>query len=105
MTRTIELQVEKTRSLIQGMRAHLDELSAKGIQVRPEQFDALERDLTALITSSEECDRLRKEVSEKVHATNAQLASIKEQFADLKKQVKGNFLPEEWARYGVLDKR
>ncbi len=37
--------------------------------------------------------------------TKAIELQVKGCFATLKKGIKGNYLPEEWDRFGVLDKR
>lgn len=105
MTKTIDLQVEKTRTLLKGLREHGDELRQKGVRVEATELDTLERDLQELVKDSETCDSLREQVSAQVKLVNSKLAAVKERFADLKKGVKQNFLPEEWGRYGVLDKR
>ena len=105
MTKTIDLQVEKTRSLLKGLRDHGNEVRAKGVRLDDAELDALDKDLKELTADSETCDRLREQVSAQVKLVNTKLAAVKERFAELKKGVKQNFLPEDWARYGVLDKR
>lgn len=103
MSKTIELQVEKSRALLEGLRAHVDELRPWG----PSEADlgAMERDVEALRKVGEECDALRAELSQKVKAMNGVLRTVKDAYLERKKAVKVHFPQEQWARYGVADKR
>ncbi|MBQ9556575.1 MAG: hypothetical protein IJV05_10160 [Muribaculaceae bacterium] len=103
MSKTIDLQVEKSRSLIEGYRNNLAELQAKGVTAA--QLDKMEEDLKKLRAAGEECDRLRAELSEKVNQTNALLQTVKDDFLEQKKVVKSSYDQEAWQRYGIMDKR
>lgn len=105
MTKTIDLQAQKTRELVNGMRANLGILASKGINVEEGELNDLEQRINTLIDKSNECDKLREEVSAKVRDINADLHDIKDKYAALKKAVKTNFMPEEWMKFGVSDKR
>ena len=48
---------------------------------------------------------VRADLSNKVKHMNAVLTKAKDQFASLKKVIKGNYLQEEWQRFGIQDKR
>jgi len=103
MSKTVDLQVEKSQTLIDGLRRNLAQVADKGIS--GEGLDAMQRDLDTLREQGKECDALREELTRKVKTMNAQMMRVKERFAETKKAVKGYFPQEEWARFGVTDKR
>ncbi len=103
MSKTIDLQIEKSRVLIEGLRRNMNALHDKGFS--NEQLDAMSAELAKLHEASEECDRMREAVSAKVKNTNSILAGVKEKFAESKKIIKDFYPQEEWIRYGVHDKR
>lgn len=103
MSKTIDLQIEKCRLLIDGMRANLANLADKG--VTDESLSHLAGELDRLTAASQECDAMRETLSAKVKAMNTILADVKEAYADNKRKVKTNYPQEQWARYGVTDKR
>jgi hypothetical protein len=103
MSKTIDLQVEKSSVLLKGLRNNIAELANKGITAN--QLNEMESDLKALKAANEECDHIREGLSAKVKAMNAILNHVKDSFADKKKVVKGYYTQEEWNRFGVMDKR
>lgn len=103
MSKTIDLQVQKSTTLLKGIRSNLSELKNKGVDV--EGIDQMENDLQRLREANDECDRLREELSVKVKAMNAILSDVKDAFAAKKKSIKGYYMQEEWQRFGVMDKR
>lgn len=102
MSKTVEQQIEKSRSLIEGLRKHLSE--GRG-GVTHEEINQMEQKLQELTTANAECDRLRAELSPKVKLMNDILAAVKVAYADNKKTIKGFYPQERWADYGVPDKR
>lgn len=103
MSKTIDLQVEKSRSLIEGYRNNLAELQARGVTAA--QLDAMEQNIKQLIAAGEECDQLRATLTQKVRAANAILQTVKDEFLEQKKIVKSAYDPQDWQRYGIMDKR
>jgi len=103
MSKTIDLQIEKSRTLIDCLRNNLAELAGKGIQTN--ELDGMDEQLKALSEANAECDALRAELSQKVKNMNGILKQVKDAFAEKKKIIKGNYLQEEWSRLGVMDKR
>ena len=103
MSKTIDLQVEKSTVLLKGLRNNIAELANKGITA--DQLNEMEADLKALKAANEECDHIREGLSAKVKTMNAILNHVKDSFADKKKVVKGYYTQEEWNRFGVMDKR
>ena len=103
MSKTIELQIEKSQVLIEGLNRNICELRAKG--VRAESLTAMSNDLTTLKKMSDECDAIREDLSVKVKKMNEVLKRVKEAFANHKLIVKRNYPQESWINYGVQDKR
>ena len=102
MSKTVELQVEKTRDLIEGLRKHLN---GKGDGVTQEEITSLEQGLEELAHASSEVERLREELNPKVKHMNDVLAQVKRVFAEKKKILKGFYPQESWGKYGIHDKR
>jgi len=103
MSKTIDLQVEKSRALINGYRKHLDELAALG--VNDKQLDKMQNDLEKLIDAGNECDKIRAELATRVHVMNDILQTVKEDFQQQKHLVKAAHDQTQWARFGIMDKR
>ncbi len=103
MSKTIDLQVEKSNTLLRAFREHLSDLIDKGVNA--EQLNEMERKLAELKVANETCDRMRDELSHQVKITNALLQDVKENYLEKKKVIKGYYLQEEWSKYGVIDKR
>jgi len=102
MSKTVELQIEKSRHLVEGLRKHL-----KGIGggVTNDEIGQMEQALMELEAANAEVDRLREELSPKVKHMNEVLARVKATYADKKKTLKGYYPQERWADYGIPDKR
>ena len=103
MSKTIDLQIEKSRVLIEGLSKNLETLRSKGIV--SDELQAMSADLDKLKAANDECDRIREELSRKVKAMNGILAGVKDAFAEKKRIIKTNYPQEEWIIYGVQDKR
>ena len=102
MSKTVELQIEKSRNLVEGLRKHL---KGNGGGVTNEEIDDMEKAVGELEAANAEVDRLREELTPKVKQMNAVLTRVKEVYADKKKTLKGYYPQEQWADYGVPDKR
>ena len=89
--------------MAEGMKKHLNELAPHG--VREEELDALIAAGEEALKMSEEVDRLRIVVSEKVHEANTALDGVKEQYKELKSILKQYYTAEQWGRFGLMDKR
>ena len=103
MSKTIELQIEKSQVLIEGLNRNIGELRSKG--VRDESLTTMSNDLAALKKMSDECDAIREDLAGKVKKMNEVLKRVKDAFADHKRIVKSNYPQEHWINYGVQDKR
>ena len=103
MSKKIDLQIEKSRILIDGLRKNIEALRDKGIE--SEQLDRMVGRLEDLRAANETCESMRAELSVKVREMNAILNEVKESFVAKKRVIKVNYPQEEWIRYGVQDKR
>lgn len=103
MSKTIELQIEKSRVLIEGLSKNIEALRAKGIS--EDRLQKMSQDLSILKEIGSECDRIREELSGKVKCMNEILKSVKEAYAEKKNIIKTNYPQELWIKYGVQDKR
>ena len=102
MSKTVEIQIEKSRNLIAGLRKHLNGI---GGGVTNDEIIAMEQAVKELDSANAEVDRLRAELSPKVKQLNAVLTKVKAAYADKKKTLKGYYPQERWIDYGVPDKR
>lgn len=102
MSKTVEVQIEKSRSLVEGLRKHLQ---GTGGGVTNDEIKSMEQTLQELETANAEVERLREELSPKVKYMNEVLNRVKEMYADKKKTLKGYYPQEHWADYGIPDKR
>ncbi len=102
MSQTVELQIEKSRHLIEGLRKHLEGI---GGGVTNEEINAMEQAVSSLEAANAEVDRLREELAPKVKQVNAMMTHVKETYAEKKKMLKGYYPQERWMEYGVPDKR
>ena len=102
MSKTVELQIEKSRHLIEGLRKHL---SGMGGGITSDEINSMEQSLKELESANAEVDRLREELTTKVKRMNEVLAGVKAAYADKKKTLKGYYPQERWVDYGIPDKR
>ena len=103
MSKTIEIQIEKSRSLIEGMRRHVKEQGERGFSEG--EISAMEQELKQLEAANQEVDRLREELSPKVKQMNEVLTQVKAAYGEVKKTLKGYYPQERWIDYGIPDKR
>ncbi|MBQ4388268.1 MAG: hypothetical protein II822_11790 [Prevotella sp.] len=103
MSKTVDLQIEKSRSLIAGLRKHLQNGGAGNFTSA--QIDEMEQHLDELTAATKEVDALREELSPKVKHMNDVLTVVKAAYTDNKKTLKGFYPQEQWADYGIPDKR
>ena len=102
MAKTVELQIEKSRNLIEGLRKHIGGI---GGGVTGDEITSMELMLKELESANAEVDRLREELTPKVKHMNEVLVRVKEAYVDKKKTLKAYYPQERWADYGIPDKR
>ncbi len=103
MSKTVEIQIEKSRNLIEGLRRHVKEMGERG--VTSNEIDDMEQAIGELQNANAEVDSLREQLTPKVKLMNAALARVKDAYAEKKKTLKGYYPQERWIDYGVPDKR
>lgn len=103
MSKTIDLQVEKSTRLIEALKAHIEEFESKGVSIG--RLNDMAEQLRQLKESSEKADGLRSQLSAQVKNTNKILADCKAIYSETKSVVRNNYPQEEWIKYGVTDKR
>jgi len=103
MSKTVELQIEKSSSLVSGLRKHLS--NGKGGGVTTDDISRMEKDLQALRQANDEVERLRDELAPKVKHMNEMMAAVKDAYAEKKRTLKGYYPQEQWLEYGIPDKR
>lgn len=103
MTKTIEIQLEKGRSLVKGLKRHIREMGERGVTNK--EVEVFENDLATLAEQSAEVDKMRAELNVKVRRMNETFMKIKETYSETKKTIKGYYPQERWIDYGIPDKR
>ena len=103
MSKTIDLQIEKSTRLIEALKAHIGEFKSKGISMA--DLDDMSDNLKKLQESSKTAEEIRAKLSAQVKTTNNILAQVKEAYTKTKAVVRNNYPQEEWIKYGVIDKR
>jgi hypothetical protein len=102
MAKTVDVLIEKSKGLSKGLRKHLQN-GGNGVTIR--EIDEFEKQLEALAKAYAECDLIRAELAPKVRHANELMAQVKAVYADKKKMLKLRYPQEQWAAYGVPDKR
>lgn len=103
MSKTFETNALKGKSLACGMKKRLSELSKYG--VKEEDLTAMEQDAEKAIEMIKEVDRMRIETSQRLEAANARLNVLKGKADEYRKLIKAHYSPDQWERFGLLDKR
>ena len=103
MSKTVEIQIEKSRNLVEGLRRHVKEMGEHG--VTNDEINAMEQAVKELEAANAEVDRLREDLKPKVKVMNDVMNRVKEAFTEKKKTLKGYYPQERWMDYGVPDKR
>lgn len=103
MSKTIEIQIEKSRNLIEGLRRHVREMGERGIS--NSEINEMENVVRQLAEASAEVDCLREELAPRVKKMNEVLAAVKTTYTESKKTLKGYYPQERWPDYGIPDKR
>lgn len=103
MSKTVEIQLEKSRMFVKGMKRHISEMGERG--VTNQEVAKFENDLVTLEQQSKEVDQLREELKVKVKRMNETFTAVKKTYSKTKKVVKEYHPQERWTDYGIPDKR
>ena len=102
MSKTVEIQIEKCRNLVEGLRKHLN---GNGAGVTTDEITAMKKAMEELEAANTEVERLREELAPKVKHTNELFEQVKNAYSEKKALIKGTYPQEKWLEYGVPDKR
>ena len=89
MSKTTEVQIEKSRNLIEGLRRHVREMGERGISNT--EINEMEKTVAMLTDANAEVDRLRAELTPKVKKMNDLMTIVKASYAESKKTLKGYY--------------
>lgn len=103
MPKTVELQIEKCRNLVEGMRRHVREMGERGFS--KVEINSMELTVSEMESINAEVDRLREELNPMVKKMNEGMARLKKAYANNKKTLKGYYPQERWPEYGIPDRR
>lgn len=103
MSKTNEMYLDKARTLVKGLKEHLETVKNYGISI-----DDLQK-LEAAVNEGErlnaEVDRQRAELNKIVPNASHKLAEVRSLTFELKRLVKPRVDPSHWLDYGIPDKR
>ena len=103
MSKTVEIQIEKSRGLIEGLRRHVKEMGERGIT--SDEISAMEQAVKELEAVNAEVDSIREQLTPTVAKLKVAMDRVKETYAEKKKTLKGYYPQERWMDYGIPDKR
>ena len=103
MSKTVEIQIEKSRGLVVGLRRHVNEMGERGFSNK--EIDEMEQAVKELEAVNEEVDRIREQLTPTVAKLKVAMDRVKEAYTEKKKTLKGYYPQERWMDYGVPDKR
>ena len=103
MSKTTEIQIEKSRNLIEGLRRHVREMGERGVSNN--EIEQMQKTVALLSDANAEVDRLREELTPKVKKMNDLMTLVKASYAESKKTLKGYYPQESWLDYGIHDNR
>src|SRR5574344_1302396 len=103
MTKTNSTQIEKAQTLLKGLRNNAEQVRSKGLG--NEYLREVENCCSELEKADTALDALRAEVHARVKETNDKLAALKEKIQQGRITIRNNYPQEQWARFGVMDKK
>lgn len=103
MSKTNEMYLDKARTLIQGLKEHLETVKNYGISI--DKLQELEAAVNEGERLNAEVDRQRAELNKIVPNASRKLAEVRSLTFELKRLVKPRVDPNHWLDYGIPDKR
>ena len=85
------------------MKRRIAELEKYG--VKEADLAVMEQDADKAIEMIREVDTLREEVTRKLQKANEHLNSLRDRAAVYRKIIKQNYMQDQWAGFGLQDKR
>ena len=92
MSKTVEIQIEKSRGLVEGLRRHVREMGERGVSNK--EIDEMEQAVKELETVNAEVDSIREQLTPTVAKLKVAMDRVKEVYAEKKKTLKG-YYPQE----------
>ncbi len=102
MNKIYSNQMSIASALAQGIRENEALLQQQGIHIDTQKLDELNRELEQMAIRQEEAEIALREVREKAHEL---LSELKDLCNESKSPIKLAFPPEQWAKFGLADKR
>ena len=103
MSKTVEIQIEKSRSLVEGLRRHVREMGERGVS--NDEINAMEQAVKELEAVNAEVDSIREQLTPTLNRMKIMMNRVKEDYTEKKKTLKGYYPQERWMDYGIPDKR
>ena len=103
MSKTVEIQIEKSRNLVEGLRRHVREMGERG--VTNDEINTLEQAVKELEAVNAEVDSIREQLTPMLNRMKIVMNRVKEAYTEKKKTLKGYYPQERWMDYGIPDKR
>ena len=103
MSKTVEIQIEKSRGLVEGLRRHVKEMGERG--VTNGEINAMDQAIKELEAVNAEVDSIREQLTPAVSRLKVAMDRVKDAYAEKKKALKGYYPQERWMDYGIPDKR
>ena len=103
MSKTVEIQIEKSRSLVEGLRRHVSEMGERGVS--NDEINAMEQAVKELEAVNAEVDSIREQLTPTLNRMKIMMNRVKEDYTEKKKTLKGYYPQERWMGYGIPDKR
>ena len=83
MSKTVEIQIEKSRGLVEGLRRHVKEMGERG--VTNDEINAMEQAVKELEAVNAEVDSIREQLAPKVAKLKVAMDCVKEAYAEKKR--------------------
>ena len=103
MSKTVEIQIEKSRSLVEGLRRHVSEMGERGVS--NDEINAMEQAVKELEAVNAEVDSIREQLTPTLNRMKIVMNRVKEAYTEKKKTLKGYYPQERWMDDGIPDKR
>ena len=103
MSKTVEIQIEKSRNLVEGLRRHVREMGERG--VTNDEINTLEQAVKELEAVNAEVDSIGEQLTPTLNRMKIVMNRVKEAYTEKKKALKGYYPQERWMDYGIPDKR
>ena len=92
MSKTVEIQIEKSRGLVEGLRRHVKEMGERG--VTNDEINAMEQGVKELEAVNAEVDSIREQLAPMVAKLKVAMDCVKEAYSEKKKTLK-SYYPQE----------